>query len=268
MKIVTLMEDTEGENHCAFEHGLSFYIETPKHRLLFDTGASDMTIKNAQKLNIDLHLIDTVVISHGHYDHAGGLMSFCQINDLARIYMHENAGKEYFHGTKYIGIDKQILYLPQLKLLNEDCWLDDELFIFGHITGRKMYAASNFELSKYINGQHIEDNFDHEQCLAVFVDNHKILLSGCAHNGILNILDRYHEIFGFDPDIVVSGFHLQQKIAYDEKDLANIEKLAQALLQRQITFYTGHCTGKVAYEMMKHIMKERLIYIHSGDRII
>ena len=77
MKIVTLMEDTPGKQQCYFEHGLSLYIETRKHRLLFDTGASQKTIENAVKMGIDLTKIDTVIISHGHYDHAGGLLDFC-----------------------------------------------------------------------------------------------------------------------------------------------------------------------------------------------
>lgn len=268
MKIVTLMEDTAGNRGCKFKHGLSLYVETAKHRLLFDTGASALTISNAQQLDIDLKSVDTVIISHGHYDHTGGLLAFCQLNDEAKIYMHDQAGSDYFHGSKYIGIDKQILRLSKLQLLKDDCYLDDELVIFGHIAGRKMFAASNLELSKRLDGHDYQDTFDHEQCLAVFCENKRILLSGCAHNGILNILDRYHELFGVDPDIVISGFHLQQKKEYNEEDLNNIALLAHALLKRNTVYYTGHCTGEVAFSMMKKIMKDRLVYIHSGDTII
>ena len=72
MKIVTLMEDTCGHSECCFEHGLSVYIETKNHKILMDTGATNAFIHNAAKLCVDLERVDTVILSHGHYDHDGG----------------------------------------------------------------------------------------------------------------------------------------------------------------------------------------------------
>ena len=81
MRIVNLIENTKGAEGCLYEHGLSFYIETEKHKLLADTGASDAFLANAGRLGIDLRQVEHVVISHGHYDHAGGQsdaeLSFC-----------------------------------------------------------------------------------------------------------------------------------------------------------------------------------------------
>lgn len=268
MKIVTLMEDTPGKQICGYEHGLSLYLETERHCLLFDTGASAMTIENARKLNVDLRKVDTVVISHGHYDHAGGLLTFCQENSHAKIYLQNHADDDYFHGLKYIGIDKRIMTLPQLNIISGEKRIDQELFIFSHIKGRKMFANSNRELSKRINGQNIQDQFEHEQCLAVFSEGKKILLSGCAHNGMMNILDRYHELFGCHPDIVISGFHLQKKTDYTLQEITDIKVLAEKLLQTNAIFYTGHCTGKEAFDVMKTIMNDHLTCIHSGDQII
>ena len=79
MKIVNLIENTEGCSGCASEHGLSFYIETVKHKLLVDTGATDTFIRNAEILGVDLAAVDTVILSHGHYDHGGGLPAFVKI---------------------------------------------------------------------------------------------------------------------------------------------------------------------------------------------
>ena len=73
MRIINLMENTKGAEGCVWEHGLSFYIETKKHKLLADTGASEAFLKNAVVLGIDLRRVDTVILSHGHYDHGGGL---------------------------------------------------------------------------------------------------------------------------------------------------------------------------------------------------
>ena len=91
MRIINLIENTEGSMGCAYAHGLSFYVETKKHKLLMDLGPSEETLKNAEKLGIDLTQVDTVILSHGHYDHSGGIMAFTKINPDAVIYMQESA---------------------------------------------------------------------------------------------------------------------------------------------------------------------------------
>ena len=87
MKLITLVENTCGNNGCIAEHGLSIYIETDKHKLLLDTGQSDAAVKNAETLGIDLSKVDTVILSHGHYDHSGGILPFSKLNKTARIIM-------------------------------------------------------------------------------------------------------------------------------------------------------------------------------------
>ena len=91
MHIVVLMENTPGIPGCAYEHGLSFYAETANHKILLDTGASDSFIRNAELLGIDLTQVDTVILSHGHYDHSGGIIPFTRLNPDAKIYMQESA---------------------------------------------------------------------------------------------------------------------------------------------------------------------------------
>ena len=83
MRIINLIENREGCSGCTPEHGLSFYIETKKHKLLMDTGATGLILENAEKLGVDLTEVDTVILSHGHYDHSGGIIPFTGINDRA-----------------------------------------------------------------------------------------------------------------------------------------------------------------------------------------
>ena len=129
LKIVNLIENTEGRSECSYEHGLSFYIETEGHKVLLDLGQTDDSIRNAESLRVDLRAVDTVVLSHGHYDHSGGIIPFSRINDRAVIYMQKAAGGEYYADDgimagndryRYIGIDKDILKLPQVRLLQGD----------------------------------------------------------------------------------------------------------------------------------------------------
>ncbi len=269
MYIINLVEDTKGNNECSFEHGLSIYVETEKHKLLVDCGATDMFLHNAELLGVDVSKVDTVILSHGHYDHSGGIMDFAKVNQDAPIYMRETAGEGYYHITdtleKYIGIDKQILELPQIVKVKETMEIDEELFLFSGITGRKYPIKGNLQLKKKTDSGYVQDTFDHEQCLVITQEDKHILLSGCAHNGIINILDRYFEIFHAYPDVVISGFHMMQKEEYSAEDVKNIQDIATELLETGAIFYTGHCTGQKAYDIMKHIMGDRLYPIHSGE---
>ncbi|WWR16552.1 MBL fold metallo-hydrolase [Lachnospiraceae bacterium JLR.KK008] len=269
MRMITLVEDSPGNADCGYEHGLSLYVETERHRLLIDSGASEMFIDNARVLGVDLEQVDTVVLSHGHYDHGGGLKAFSEKNPDAAIYVRPSAAAEYYHlksdGEKYIGIDKDILRLPQVVIADREMAVDEELFLFSDITGSKYPSKGNRELKRREGGVFVQDSFDHEQCLVVTQGDRRTLLSGCAHNGIFNILDRYRELFGGMPDIVVSGFHLMQREDYTNEDIKMIESIAEALAETGAIFYTGHCTGQAAYGIMKPIMGERLRPIHSGD---
>lgn len=271
MKIVNLIENTEGSRDCKFEHGLSFYVETRNHKLLVDTGATDLFISNAEKLGVDLKQVDLLVLSHGHYDHAGGICAFASLNPDARIIMQSLAGEAYYHKNnvieKYIGIDGRISSLPQIELVEGNKRIDDELFLFSGVTGRKLWPAGNRELKVKRNGKFFQDEFSHEQYLVVEENHQKVLLSGCAHNGILNILEKYREIYGAEPNTVISGFHMRKKSDYTEDDLKVIKETAGELKKTRAKYYTGHCTGELPYQIMKERMGDQLIYVHSGDEI-
>ena len=108
MRIINLVENELGETGCEAAHGLSFYVETKNHKLLFDTSPSEVVLRNAQKLGVDLTVVDTVILSHGHYDHSGGIIAFMELNPNAKIYMQHNAGG-YFYA--YDGEDKGFRYI-------------------------------------------------------------------------------------------------------------------------------------------------------------
>lgn len=161
MKIINLVEDTAGSGQCGYEHGLSFYVETEKHRLLVDSGATDMFIKNAVLLGVDLTKVDTLILSHGHYDHAGGILAFSRINPDAKIYLRASAGEDYYHltsrGEKYIGIDKRIPELGQCVRVEGDLKIDEELFLYTNIAGVKFPAKGNLRLKKKVGAAFVQD---------------------------------------------------------------------------------------------------------------
>ena len=94
-----------------------------------------------------------------------------------------------------------------------------------------------------------------------------VLLSGCAHHGILNIMSHYRKMYGNDPDYVISGFHLMQKDGYSEEDIRSIGHTACVLRSGKTVFYTGHCTGEKPFEVLKNVLGDRIHYFHCGDEI-
>ena len=310
MRIVTLIENNTRDERFVSEHGLSVYIETSNHKLIVDTGATGAFIQNAVELGIDLTKVDTLILSHGHYDHSGGILAFAKINPDAKIYMQRKAADDYYHGERYIGIDKEILKLKNVHLLDGDYKLDDELILFTNVTGRKYFAPDNLTLTKKVdcydsrdeleenencvdtdensveidcineNSTDIEsiglnckkidiqDDFSHEHYLVIRDDKERILVSGCAHNGIVNILDKYNELYNELPTRVISGFHLRKKTEYTEEDIEQMKDIANELKKMDIIFYTGHCTGQFAFDVMKEIMGEQLVQIFSGESVM
>ena len=273
VKITNLIENTEGAAGCIAAHGLCFYVETPGHRLLSDLGPSADTLTNAAHLGIDLTQVDTVILSHGHYDHSGGILPFAALNPKASIYMQESAAGGYYaydgpeKGMRYIGIDPAIAELPQVIRVRGDLTIDDELSLLTVGKRIRPVPSTNRSLMMKRDERYVQDDFAHEQMLVVSAGGKHILLSGCAHNGILNILSAYEAKYGCDPDIVISGFHLMKHAEYTPDERREIEEIAQELLKHPTLFYTCHCTGVPAYEQMKEIMGDRLQYVHSGEEL-
>ena len=271
MRIVCLIENSPGKPGCRFEHGLSVYLETERHRILADTGASDAFAHNAALTGVDPGAVDLLFLSHGHYDHAGGILAFSAACPGAEIYMQKAAGLDYYgldqEGPRYIGIDKAILDLPRLHLLEGSVEVDEEVSILSGITGRRCWSKSNLRLMRREGDRMVQDSFDHEQALVVRQNGKYLLFSGFAHNRILNFLDRFRAVYGRDPDLVISGFHFMKGSAYTTEEIRDIEDTARELGEMDTEFYTGHCTGIPAFEIMEKIMGPKLHPLHSGMEI-
>ena len=261
MKISVLCENTAIPPYKS-EHGLSLYIETSQHKLLFDCGQSDLFIENAKLAGVDLTKVDTLILSHGHYDHCGGVLAFHQMNPQAKIYIHQNAGDDYYHIEnelhKYIGINKNILNLPNINICHGNLKIDDELELIQQISHHHPLLNNHKVLKRRVNDAYENDSFEHEMVLMIH-DDINCLCGGCAHNGILNIIESINQPI----DMVISGFHLKQK-SYSDEDIDYIKNLGNALKKQDALFYSGHCTGPFAYDLLKQIMKDQLQELHTG----
>jgi len=131
MKWTVLVDNRTNDPVLETEHGLSVFLETERHRILLDTGASDMLIRNAKQLGIDLSTVDYVFISHGHNDHAGGLKHFMKVNDTAKIIVSPDAlSGKFFSKRRYLHtITTEWPEIPTERLLAvELCWTLPDYF--------------------------------------------------------------------------------------------------------------------------------------------
>ena len=213
MLIRTLVENSSISEKLGSEHGLSLYIETRKNKLLFDMGASALFAGNAKKINVDLTEVDLAVISHGHYDHGGGLQAFLEINSKAKIYLNQKAFGKYYANRpngekKHIGLNEKLLPNNRFVFVGEHLVINEELELFSRVKGRRLYPAGNQDLFMKLDFSFVPDDFAHEQNLIIKEDGKIILIMGCAHKGIVNILEHFYNEKNCLPSHVIGGFHL------------------------------------------------------------
>ncbi len=257
MKITALVENTCQNGAFSVEHGLSLYIETKNHKILFDAGQTALFAENAEKLGINLQEVDALVLSHGHYDHGGGLETFLKLNTHAPIYATRQAFCACYNGTeKYIGLNTALKDSERIVFVDDACTIDKGITLSSQNNKTRTFNMQNAGLTVKKNGCFLPDDFCHEQYLLIEEDGKRILVSGCTHKGILDIAS------WFCPDVLIGGFHFS-KLPLDE----TLAGYARVLDGYNTTFYTCHCTGAEQFSFMKNYMN-RLYYLSTGDSII
>lgn len=258
MKISVLVENTTSNDKFNAEHGLSLYIETEKHNILFDTGQSDLFVKNADKLGIDLKNVDIAVLSHAHYDHSGGLEDFFKINDKAMLYAQKDIFDKCCHlDGRYIGLNPILKekYLKRFIFVEDEINIDNELCLFSANKLDKPFGLNTFSLCVEKDGQIIPDDFSHEHYLIINENNSKTLISGCSHKGISNIM---YWIKNKDVNTVIGGFHLSNLDPQNIEDKKMLDSIAEILIKAGSTYYTGHCTGLEQALYLKQLLYNRM----------
>lgn len=298
MKVVTLMDNVACSPDFVAEFGLSYYIETERHRILFDSGSTRLFAENAKRLGIDLSTVDIAILSHGHFDHGGGLMHFLSVNSKAKVYVARDAFEEYFNAqNEYIGLSSELAQSDQIIFVDEGTDIDDGVSIVRPGREDEAYALKHpieaYGLKVYRNGSVVEDDFSHELYLVLKAPIEKsgcgkesenapeasqsetsqskaaqpkaaqpeektIVFSGCSHRGILNIMS------WFEPDVLFGGFHLFRVDTYGE-GAEKLRAIAEELLRYRAMYYTCHCTGVSQYEFLSSLMEDRIRYLAAGD---
>ncbi|MDB1944804.1 MULTISPECIES: MBL fold metallo-hydrolase [Clostridium] len=272
MVITTLVENTSLLKEFKCKHGLSLHIKTNKHNILFDLGSNGLFIENAIKLNIDISDVDILVISHGHKDHGGALKLFLQHNSKAKIYINKDAFNKYYTSVLgalkfYVGLDDRLQFNERIIFTEDIFQIDEDICLFSNVP--KKYETSNLNDSLFIkiDGKYYKDDFTHEQSLLIRENDKYILIAGCAHKGIVNIIDKAEEIMDSNLSTVIGGFHLFNPVNKKSESLEFISNIAKNLNNKNTIFYTCHCTGNKAFNILKENLKDKIMYLSTGQVI-
>ena len=271
VKIVVLLENTTESSKLKCKHGLSLYAETERHKILFDIGPNDLFLQNAETLGVNIADIDIAVISHGHVDHCGGLKYFLEKNRKAKIYIRPQAVEKHYVKVLgipfYAGIDRALLSSDRFVFADDIHVIDDEITLFSNVMGQFPLPKSDSNLFVKRNGRLVPDDFRHEQNLIITSGNQRILVCGCAHAGIVNIVRRAKTLIGNAPTAVIGGMHLYEPTKRHYESDNYIDSVAAALAESRASYYTCHCTGEKAYEKMKARLGTRLTYLRTGAEL-
>jgi len=275
MRIVVLSDNRKLDQSLESEHGLCIYIETEHYNCLLDTGASDSFIRNATKLNISLIDVDYVFISHGHIDHIGGLPAFLELNKKAKIVLSRHTINQKFfstrNGFRQISLNFDFsIYSDRLVFVDTEAVFRDEIRVFSSKTNKYPSSKANENLLKDAGDGMKPDDFNHELVIC-FGTEDLVVYTGCAHNGLLNILNSISLSHTKKISYVLGGFHLldsQMENKYENKN--DIEQIAYILKNdySQTTFVTGHCTGDQAFNQLKKQLNDQISFFYTGYSII
>lgn len=256
MRITVLLENTTTRKDLRAEHGLSLYLEVGDHRILFDAGPSDALTENAEKLGVDLKTVDVAVLSHGHNDHADGFLRFREINPVCKIYVNQFAFRDHYnaHG-KYIGLNKKLKPGEGWILTSGRVSLGEGITV---CPGEETAPPAEPSGLRVLTEDGLKpDDFCHEQYLLVEEGDKRVLISGCSHRGVENI------VAAFQPDVLIGGFHVKD-ISPDGDGKDRLTTLAERLAGEPTQYYTCHCTGPEQFTLMQAVLGDRLRYISCG----
>ena len=290
MRITVLVDNTASASRpdLRAEHGLSLLIEAEGATILFDAGASPRFLDNARLLGLDLGSVEAAVLSHGHYDHGGGFAAFAAMNHTARIHVGPGAFEEHFLKVagpfrRSIGVQAQVRNAlgSRVEVVSASTEIANGVFLLpcGRRDGREppesgtsMHGeASPQPFLRKTPGGIMTDDFSHELMLAAVDRGELVVITGCSHSGIMEMIAAARAAFpGLPVRAVIGGFHLAnpatRKLTGTPESVAAMGRaLANDPSVRRV--FSGHCTGDAAFDLLKREMGGKLWKLETGMRI-
>ena len=271
MRLLTITDNVVYGQGLFAEHGLSFWVEAGGKKILFDSGQSgEVLLKNAKALGVDLKSADLLVLSHGHYDHTGGMDAFLKLNPSARVIYGKGAMEaKYSLSTgkrREIGcpwkerLDK---YTNDMSEIDNDTEICDNVRIITNIPRFNDFEEISPTLLVKKDRKYIPDEFRDELFLLIREGNDCHVVTGCSHHGIINIMDAAKEACPRGVLRSISGgSHLRG--ASNER----IGKTIEAFKSSEIEHIgINHCTGVDAFAEVRAGLGERVRYLSVGSEL-
>ena len=257
LRITTLVENRPGVHHgLRCEHGLSLYIEKDGEKILFDTGQSDAFIHNARRMGIDLAGVDRVVLSHGHYDHTGGVRALLELGKDFRFFMGSGFFDEKYawNGSSYefLGNDFDVRLFEGMRtppaIVSEDVLeIAPDVFLLSNFPRLHPEERLNPRFWVRRSGGFEQDPFTDELLIAVKMPQGIAVFLGCSHPGMCNMLDAAVARLKAPISLLVGGAHLvDAEGGRLEHSLRYIRKL-----KGKATIGLSHCTGKEVFKRLQ-----------------
>ena len=275
MKITIICENTVGRRVGLGEHGFSAFIETNEGNYLFDTGAGHSVVKNSLELNKDLKTIKKIFLSHGHYDHTGGLPEVLKLKGEVDVHAHPLVFLDRIHVSKeneketrkFVGLPYKRKYLELLGanfVLNTNFTeVAKGVFLTGEVPRKTSFEKPDPVLLSETEGKIGQDVFSDDQSLILDTEKGLILVLGCAHSGMINIINHVIDKAGKEQFYaILGGTHLD--FLTEEQREESIEALKKVKVEK---IGVCHCTGMKAAFRLQHEFGDRFFYGHVGSSL-
>lgn len=272
LRVTLLVDNVVGGAGGLAEHGLSLWVEADERRLLFDAGAGEVLTKNARRLGADVFSADAAVLSHGHYDHAGGFELVPSCAHRLPVYLHPDALRRRYSCHKgkpprEIGVAPHTAArlrggAAEPRWTREPTRIFDDVFVTGEIPRRaEVEGAGGGDFFLDEAGTQ-PDPLNDEQALYLESARGLVVLIGCAHPGVINTLDYVAELTGRrEIYAVVGGLHLRR--TSEER----LEAVAEELARREVKVIgPAHCTGSAATAFLRQRFPSRCVECAVGTQ--
>ncbi len=265
MKIITLIENLVYQQGLVAEHGLSIYIETGNQKILFDTGQTGLFLQNAHKLGVAIEDIDSLVLSHGHYDHTGGLYPFLKRNNKARVFAKKDIFTPKYHGpNRFIGtLRNEKLLKDRLIYIETITEIADGVFIMPDIIIHNSLDTHFKGMYRKTGNEFVPDDFEDELFLVLKQNKQINIVTACSHRGITNICTTATEHFKLPVGLILGGFHTKNCTEDQYQQITNYFRQ----LQPQ-SIGVCHCTGVEKYADLRNDLNFNVFYNFTGNEVV
>lgn len=268
MEITILIDNLKNDRVYRSEHGLSILVEFNDTTILFDTGKTDAFIQNAKVLGKDLTKVDYVILSHSHYDHTGGLESFLELNKTAQVILKKEVLNERWSISH--GYNRRIGF-PLIKRFNQKNQrykfietteeIEAGILIHPQINKKSTHSFTDSYLFVQKGKQLVQDSFDDELFMTITLDKKLIVFTGCAHNGVENMLKTVVDHTKIEEiEFVVGGTHLNRG---SQQQLENTISELKKFDIKKAAF--NHCSGIQNIPVMNEKLSGHIEYAYGGN---